>query len=55
MKTKRYCLALDLIDDPALIDAYIKHHEDVWPEILESIKDSGLSNWKSTISEIVYL
>lgn len=42
MKTKRYCLALDLIDDPALIDAYIKHHEDVWPEILESIKDSGI-------------
>lgn len=42
MKTKRYCLALDLIDDPALIDAYIKHHEDVWPEILESIRDSGI-------------
>jgi L-rhamnose mutarotase len=41
---KRYCLALDLKDDPALIAAYEKYHEDVWPEILESIRDSGIEN-----------
>lgn len=39
---KRYCLALDLKPDPELIAAYEKHHQAVWPEILESIKDSGI-------------
>lgn len=41
---KRHCLALDLIDDPELIAAYEEHHKKVWPEILESIKDSGISS-----------
>jgi L-rhamnose mutarotase len=40
--TKRYCLALDLIDDPALIKVYEQWHEHVWPEILESITSSGI-------------
>ena len=39
---KRYCLALDLKNDPLLISKYIDHHKDVWPEISESIKDSGI-------------
>ena len=39
---KRYCLALDLIDDPKLITEYEKYHQLVWPEILKSIKDSGI-------------
>ena len=39
---KRYCLALDLKDDPALIAEYEKHHQHVWPEIIKSIKDSGI-------------
>ena len=39
---KRYCLALDLKDDPALIAEYEKYHQQVWPEILKSIKDSGI-------------
>lgn len=41
---KRYCLALDLKDDPALIGAYEAHHRAVWPEILASIRDSGISS-----------
>lgn len=40
---KRYCLALDLKDDPALIEAYEAHHRAVWPEILASIRDSGIT------------
>ena len=40
---KRYCLALDLIDDPDLITAYEAHHKKVWPEIIESIRDSGIT------------
>lgn len=39
---KRYCLALDLIDDPQLIAEYKTYHENVWPEITESIKASGI-------------
>ncbi len=38
----RYCLALDLKDDPALIAAYEAHHRAVWPEVLDSIRDSGI-------------
>lgn len=44
MKTHRHCFALDLINDNELISAYKKHHEKVWPEIIESIKDSGIEN-----------
>lgn len=39
---KRYCLALDLKNDPLLIHKYIEHHKRVWPEIIESIKNSGV-------------
>ncbi len=41
---KRYCLTLDLKNDPALIEAYKEHHMAVWPEIITSIKDSGIIN-----------
>ena len=39
---KRYCLALDLVNDPAMISQYIKHHKAVWPEITDSIKKSEI-------------
>jgi L-rhamnose mutarotase len=39
---KRFCLALDLKDDPALISEYEEYHRKVWPEILRSIEDSGI-------------
>lgn len=39
---KRYCLALDLKDDAALIAEYEAHHKNVRPEIIKSIKDSGI-------------
>ena len=39
---KRYCLALDLKNDEALIAEYEAWHRNVWPEILESIKESGI-------------
>ena len=41
---KRYCLALDLVDDPVLIEEYENHHKNVWKEITASIKDSGISD-----------
>jgi L-rhamnose mutarotase len=39
---KRYCLALDLKDDPGLIKEYEDYHRQVWPEIITSIKNSGI-------------
>jgi len=39
----RYCLALDLQSDPALIAEYEKWHREVWPEIKASILDSGIT------------
>lgn len=40
---KRYCLALDLKDDPQLIAEYETYHRSVWPEILESIRTAGVT------------
>ena len=40
--TRRYCLTLDLKDDPKLIAEYKRHHEKIWPEIAKSIKDAGV-------------
>jgi L-rhamnose mutarotase len=39
---KRYCLALDLKNDARLIAEYDSYHQNVWPEILKSIHDSGI-------------
>lgn len=39
---KRYCLALDLLNDVELINEYKKYHENVWPEIIASIKKAGI-------------
>lgn len=39
---KRYCLALDLIDDAALIAEYETYHKKIWPEIYDSIEQSGI-------------
>ena len=41
---KRYCLALDLKNDPDLIQEYEDYHRHVWPEIVESITGSGIQN-----------
>lgn len=41
---KKFCLSLDLIDDPELISEYEKYHQNVWPEVKQSILDSGITN-----------
>jgi len=40
--SRRYCLTLDLKNDPRLIAEYRRHHENVWPEVVQSISDSGI-------------
>ncbi len=42
--TKRYCLTLDLQDDPELIAEYKRYHEKIPHEIAASIKMSGIED-----------
>jgi len=46
MEVRRYCLTCDLKDDSILIEKYKSFHAQgkVWPEIIQSIKDSGILN-----------
>jgi L-rhamnose mutarotase len=41
---KTYCLALDLKDDPKLIQEYKSYHQPdrIWPEVLDAIKAEGV-------------
>jgi len=41
---QRYCLALDLKNDPQLISEYEQYHQAVWPEITESIRSAGIES-----------
>jgi L-rhamnose mutarotase len=41
-QSKTYYLALDLKQDLEGIKAYEKYHQEVWPEILESLWQSGI-------------
>ena len=40
--TRRYCLTLDLKDDPELIREYRRHHRAVWPEVTASMRQAGV-------------
>jgi len=39
---KRYCLAIDLVNDPESIKEYEHHHANVWPEVEKIMRDSGI-------------
>ena len=41
---KTYAYTLDLKKDPGLIAEYIEYHRNVWPEVLESLKKTGIRN-----------
>lgn len=41
---ERYCFALDLIDDEVKIAEYEKIHENIWPEIRETIVVAGITD-----------
>lgn len=41
---QKFGLTLDLKDDPQLIEEYMQYHENVWPEVLLSIQESGITN-----------
>ncbi|MGL1885112.1 MAG: L-rhamnose mutarotase [Reichenbachiella sp.] len=46
MSTQRFCLALDLKNDPVLIEKYKEYHApgNAWPEITESITSAGIDD-----------
>ena len=39
---QRHCFALDLKNDPALIEEYLEHHRNVWPEVIASFHEAGV-------------
>lgn len=41
---RRFCLTLNLKNDPQLIAEYRRYHERIWPEITESIRNSGIED-----------
>jgi L-rhamnose mutarotase len=41
---RRYCLTLDLKNDPSLIAEYKRYHHKIWPEISQSIRESGIED-----------
>jgi L-rhamnose mutarotase len=44
--TQRFCLTLDLVNEPKIISEYKHWHrpENIWPEIPEGIKAIGIEN-----------
>lgn len=48
---RRFCLTLDLKNDPKLIAEYRRYHEKIWPEITKSIKDSGIEDMEIYLLE----
>ena len=49
---RRYCLAVDLKDEPQLIEQYKQYHmpDKVWPEITDSIKNAGIEDMEIYIT-----
>ena len=39
---KRFCFALDLVDDEKLIEEYKERHRNFWPELREHTRRSGI-------------
>ncbi|MCL6258770.1 L-rhamnose mutarotase [Aquiflexum sp. TKW24L] len=55
---RRFCLTLDLINDPQLIEEYEVYHQSVKPEILQSFRDAGilsmeLYRWENRLCMII--
>lgn len=45
-----FALALNLKDDPRLIEDYLEHHRHVWPEVLQAIRATGVEDIKIYLS-----
>ena len=45
----RYVLTVDLKDDPQVVADYVEHHRHVWPEVLSSLRASGIDDMEILI------
>jgi L-rhamnose mutarotase len=43
---KSYGQALDLVNDPEIIEKYKEYHRNVWPEVVASLKEIGITTMK---------
>jgi len=45
---RTFCLALDLKNNPELIQTYKEHHAagNVWPQVISSIREAGIEDMK---------
>ena len=39
----RFGLTLNLKDDPEFIEKYMTYHRNVWPEVLDSVREVGIT------------
>ena len=39
---KEFAFTVDLKNNPALIEQYKRHHQQVWPEVIEGLKKVGV-------------
>jgi len=42
--SKRYCFAVDLIDDERMMREYEAHHRSIWPEVVDGFHRAGIEN-----------
>ncbi len=47
---KSYGQALDLKNDPEIMAKYKEYHRNVWPEVVESLKEIGITAMKIYLS-----
>ena len=43
---RRYCLLLDLVDDPELIREYEAYHQKIWPDVVQCMTEAGVESMK---------
>ena len=43
---KLFAQAIDLTDDPARIDEYLRHHRAVWPEVTDGLRAIGIRSMR---------
>jgi len=47
----RHVRAIDLKDDPGIVESYKAHHRRVWPEVLRSLRRSGIADLRIYLLE----
>ena len=43
---KSYGMALDLKDEPGIVEKYVEYHRAVWPDVLTGLRELGIARMK---------